>query len=110
MNVQLIRADVKKSANSIETAANNVKGIDLEGPMAEIASALPTGQSVGAANGLKSEWKSDKDTWVKDAQEHHRVTVADANHIAETDQATAQTGDAQRNAIGRRTIERMGPV
>ncbi|TQL67670.1 hypothetical protein FB381_1552 [Nocardioides albertanoniae] len=90
-----------KSANSIGTAADGVAGLNLEGPMAKVASALPGSLAVGAANGLKGEWKSDKDTWVKDAREHKRVTTADADAIVETDTLTGQAGKNRREMMER---------
>ena len=99
MNVELVRPQVTTAANSIGAAADGVAGLDLEGPMAKVAGAMPGSTVVGAANGLKTEWKSDQDTWVKDAREHKRVTTADADAIVEADTQTAQAAKNQREMM-----------
>lgn len=101
MNVEIVAPQVKTAANSIGTAADAVAGLDLEGPMGKVASALPGSTVVGAANGLKTEWKSDKDKWVKDARDHKTTTVADADAIVEADTITAQQARYREAMIGR---------
>lgn len=100
MNVEIVESQVKRAAQSIGTAADAVEGLDLEGPMGKVASALPGSTVVGAANGLKGEWKSDKDTWVKDARDHKQSTIAAANAIVEADTITAQAAKNQRETMG----------
>ncbi|MGH3349544.1 MAG: hypothetical protein ACRDPS_02675 [Nocardioides sp.] len=100
MNVEIVESQVKKAANSIGTAAEAVAGLDLEGPMAKVASAMPGSTVVGAANGLKAEWKSDKDKWVKDARDHKTTTVADADAIVAADTQTAQQGRYRAETMG----------
>lgn len=100
MNVEIVVPQVKKAANSIGTAADAVAGLDLEGPMGKVASALPDSTVVGAANGLKGEWKSDKDKWVKDARDHKQTTIAAADAIQEADTITAQAAKNQRETMG----------
>ena len=101
MNVEIVVPQVKNAARSIRTAAEAVAGLDLEGPMAKVAAALPGSTVVGAANGLKAEWKSDQDKWVKAAREHKTTTVADADAIVEADTITAQAAKNQREMMGR---------
>lgn len=101
MNVEIVVSQVKTAANSIGTAADAVEGLDLEGPMGKVASALPGSTVVGAANGLKAEWKADQTKWVKDARDHKTTTVADANAIAEADTQTAQAAKSQREMMDR---------
>ena len=90
MNVEIVAPQVKRAANSIGTAADAVAGLDLEGPMGKVASALPGSTVVGAANGLKAEWKQDLDKWVKDARNHKQATIDAANAIVEADTISAQ--------------------
>ena len=99
MNVEIVESQVTKAANSIGTAAEAVAGLDLESPMATVASAMSESTVVGAANGLKAEWKSDKDKWVKDAREHKRLTNSDAAAIVEADTQTAQAAHNQRRMM-----------
>lgn len=107
MNVQIIRADVGRSARSIKSAADQVAKIDFGSPLAKIAGAMTGGTSPGAANGLKGEWKADQDTWVKAANGHHDHTLDDANRIVETDDTIARHGSAQTNALGQNTPAHM---
>lgn len=99
MNVQIIRSEVERSARSIKSAADQVAKIDFGSPLTKIAGAMTGGTSPGAANGLKSEWKADQNTWVKAANGHHERTLDDANRIVETDDAIARQGSAQTNAL-----------
>jgi hypothetical protein len=101
VNVEIVAPQVKTAANSIGTAAEAVAGLDLEGPMGKVASALPGSTSAGAANGLKTEWKSDKDKWVKNARDHKTTTVADADAIVAADTITAQQARYREAMIGR---------
>lgn len=101
MNVEIVVPQVKRAANSIGTAADAVAGLDLEGPMGKVAAAMPDSTVVGAANGLKGEWKSDQDKWVKDARDHKRATIDAANAIVETDTISAQAAKNQRETMGR---------
>lgn len=98
MNVEIVASQVKTAARSIGTAADAVAGLDLEGPMGKVAAALPGSTVVGAANGLKAEWKSDKDTWVKDARDHEQATIDAANAIVEADTISAQQARNLRGA------------
>lgn len=100
MNVEIVVPQVKTAARSIGTAADAVAGLDLEGPMGKVASALPDSTVVGAANGLKGEWKSDQDKWVKDARDHKQATIAAADAIQEADTITAQAAKNQRETMG----------
>jgi hypothetical protein len=99
MNVQIIRSDVERSARSIKSAADQVVKIDFGSPLAKIAGAMASGVSPGAANGLKGEWKTDQDKWVKAANAHHDRTLDDANRIVETDDTIAHRGTAQTSAL-----------
>lgn len=100
MNVEIVVPQVKTAARSIGTAADAVAGLDLQGPMGKISSALPGSTAVGAANGLKAEWKSDQDKWVKDARDHKQATITAADAIQEADTITAQQAKNQRETMG----------
>lgn len=92
MNVEMVEADVRTSAQKIQAAANNVKGIDFSESISVITSALPGSTCVGAANKLKTELKNDLDGWVKAANSHHELTNNAADHIVAADVASQQAG------------------
>lgn len=102
MNVQMIEADVRKSAQKIQAAANNVKGIDFSDSISAITSALPDSTCVGAANKLKTELKTNLDAWVKSANSHHELTTNAADHIVAADETSQRTGNKINQQVGPR--------
>jgi hypothetical protein len=102
MNVEMVEADVRKSAQKIQAAANHVKGIDFSDSISAITSAMPGSTCVGAANKLKTELKSDLDGWVKAANNHHELTNNAADHIVAADVTGQQTGNKIRQQVGER--------
>lgn len=102
MNVQMIEADVRKSAQKIQAAANNVKGIDFSDSISAITSALPDSTCVGAANKLKTELKTNLDAWVKSANSHHELTNNAADHIVASDETSQRTGNKINQQVGPR--------
>lgn len=102
MNVQMIEADVRKSANKIQEAANNVKGIDFSDSISAITSALPGSTCVGAANKLKTELKTNLDAWVTSANSHHELTNNAADHIVASDETSERTGHQMSQQMGPR--------
>lgn len=108
MTIQVIESEVKASANSIETAADNVHGVDLAGPLGKISSAMPSSVSSDYVKELKALWKKQQDQWVKAAHEHHKTTVADAAHIAKTDVMTAQGANQRQRIMDDRINSRLG--
>ncbi|GGR54526.1 hypothetical protein GCM10010197_21270 [Nocardioides luteus] len=102
MNVQMIEADVRKSAQKIQAAANNVKGIDFSDSISAITSALPGSTCMSAANKLKTELKTNLDGWVKSANSHHELTNNAADHIVEADHTSERTGNRLNQQVGQR--------
>lgn len=106
-DIQVIRADVKKSAAAVEAAADHVGGIDITGPLSAFAKAAPGGISAGAAKTAGSKLGHERDTWVKQARAHHKMTTADAEHIQQTDEAVASAGHAQASHLSDGARSRM---
>ncbi|MDR7311596.1 hypothetical protein J2S40_002654 [Nocardioides luteus] len=98
----MIEADVRKSAQKIQAAANNVKGIDFSDSISAITSALPGSTCMSAANKLKTELKTNLDGWVKSANSHHELTNNAADHIVEADHTSERTGNRLNQQVGQR--------
>lgn len=111
-NIQLIKADVNKSAAEIEAAANHVAGIDIAGPFGELAKAMPGSMSAGAAKTASAALEKDRDAWVKQAHAHHTQTVADASKIHKTDDmigdAANKSTSSPDSVMNRRIAARLG--
>lgn len=106
-DIQMIRADVKKSAAAVEAAADHVGGIDIAGPFGAFGKATPGSISAGAAKTAASNLEHDRDAWVKQAHAHHKMTTADADHIQKTDEAVANAGNAQASHLSDGARSRM---
>lgn len=106
-DIQVIRADVKKSAAAVEAAADHVGGIDIDGPFSAFAKAAPGSLSAGAAKTAGANLGRDRDAWVKQAHAHHKMTTADADHIQKTDEAVANAGHAQASGLSDGARSRM---
>lgn len=92
MNVRMVEADVRKSAQKIKAAANHVEGIDFGDAISGISSSLPGSTCIGAANKLETELNDNLDSWVKAANSHHEHTTNAAAHIVAADETSQRTG------------------
>ncbi|MFI5623484.1 hypothetical protein ACIA03_08470 [Nocardioides sp. NPDC051685] len=94
--IRMVAADVRKSAQSIESAADQAAKIKLGDHIAAVSSAMPGSNSAGPAGRLQADWDSDMQKWTKAAHDHHRGVVAASRSIHEQDLLTA--GDAGRTS------------
>lgn len=99
MNIQIIKADVIKSAEAMNDIADALKRLDFVGPMHKLGSAMSGGATVGGSQKLASEWRDDQHRWVTEAGHHRDRSVADAKRIEEADVVTAQEGARQQSAL-----------
>lgn len=107
MNIQIIKADVIKSAEAMTDIADALKKLDFAGPLNKLGSAMPGGETAGGSKKLSSEWKDDQHRWVTEARRHHDRSIADAKQIEEADISTAQVGARQQSALDSGARSRM---
>lgn len=98
-DIKMVKADVDKSAASIEAATDHLAGVDIAGPFDAIAKAMHGSLSAAAAKKAGTNLDRDRDAWVKQARAHHKMTVADANHIHQTDIASGAAGDVRTRSL-----------
>ncbi|MEU6137580.1 hypothetical protein [Nocardioides sp. NPDC047086] len=114
MDIQMIKTDVVKSSNAMNDIADALAKFDFAGPLEDLGSAMPGGQSAGGAKSLSAEWKRDQDSWVKAARDHQKASMQDANHIEATDVGAAEEGRRQTSTVsasaGLNLENKLGPI
>jgi hypothetical protein len=87
--IRMVAADIRKSAQSIESAADQATRIKLGEDVSAVSSALPGSNSAGPAKRLQADWIDDMQRWVKSAHDHHRGVVEASKSIHEQDLLSA---------------------
>ncbi|GAB3654511.1 hypothetical protein GCM10027596_06420 [Nocardioides korecus] len=98
---KVVAGDIRASAREMEAAATGVSGANPGHDVADVATALPGGQSAGAATALVTKWTARFRGWHDDAHSQaERLTTAAANY-----DASDFAADQQLRLLLRRTGE-----
>lgn len=88
--IQMMEADVRKAANKIESAADQVHRIGIAEHLAKVSDDLPGSRSAGAVGKTVTAWTHELNIWTKQAHGYHRSLSAAADHISREDIAVSQ--------------------
>lgn len=100
---KVVAGDIRAAAREMEAAATAVAAANPGHDVADVATALPGGQSASAASALVAKWTDRFKGWHDDAHSQgERLTRAAANY-----DASDYAADQRMRLLMRRTGERI---